>query len=458
MTGTSAITKRRQAVALQKTIQVILMRIEFLSLFLIVVVASVSAQTPSTTSETAKQSRARTTTTEPQTGAPTQTTTSEPATNQSQAPVKETPSDLREQIDSASGPERNSLRLKLVGELVAAGKKAEALAELRSMVSTDVFDPQNFYNAGNAFARLGDNEGAIQAYRKAIEQRKGHYSRALNNLGVVLLRTGRWDEAYEALASALKLEGFRYAEASYNLGRLYAARGENDMAVREWRRVLTLDPQHTGAADALAHIGDEGRVTVVAAKPAPQPRLNDQKPAAKVATNNSVSPKTLVLDPVSFDLLQRARSLTEKGKTIEAVDSYRRLLSREGGYFAPANLELSLVFVTSKHYDEAIINLQMVAMRDGSHYPISYYHLGRLYEGRGDLRQAESCFTQTAAAFGKKNAQFLLDVSRVREKQGNFKGALEAMESYLAIIGEQGQQPSWSNERLTALRAKVEKN
>jgi tetratricopeptide (TPR) repeat protein len=134
------------------------------------------------------------------------------------------------------------------------------------------------------------------------------------------------------------------------------------------------------------------------------------------------------------------------------------LLSREGGYFAPANLELSVVYLTSKRYDEAISNLQMVAMRDGSHYPISYYHLGRLYEGRGDLKQAESCFTQTAAAFGKKNVQFLLDVSRVREKQGNFKGALEAMESYLSIIGEQGQQPAWSNERLTALRAKVEKN
>jgi tetratricopeptide (TPR) repeat protein len=433
------------------------MRLEFLSLLLIVVVGSVSAQRPGITSETAKQSRARTTTTEPQNGGPTQTTT-----NQSQAPVKETPSDplvqLREQIDAALGSERNSLRLKLVGELVAADKKVEALTELRFIVSTDVFDPQNFYNAGNAFARLGDNDGAIQAYRKAIEQRKGHYSRALNNLGVVLLRTGRWDEAYEALSSALKLEGFRYPEAGYNLGRLYAARGENDLAVREWRRVLTLDPHHTGAADALAHIGDEGRVTVVE-KPAPALRAKDQKPpATKVATNNSVSPKTLIIDPVSFDLLQRARSMTEKGKTIEAVDSYRRLLSREGGYFAPANLELSLVYLTSKRFDEAMSNLQMVALRDGSHYPISYYHLGRLYEGRGDLKQAESCFTQTAAAFGKKNVQFLLDVSRVREKQGNFKGALEAMESYLSIIGEQGQQPSWSNERLTALRAKVEKN
>jgi len=420
-------------------------RIEFLSFLLIVVVASGST---------------RTTTTEPQTGEAKQTTTSQPAAKPSPEPGKETPSDpvaqLREQIDAATpGPERSTLRLKLVGELIAANKKVDALAELRSLVNTDVFDPQGFYNAGNAFARLGDNEGAIQAYRKAIEQRNGHYTRALNNLGVVLLRTGRWDEAYEALVSASKQEGFRYPEASYNLGRLYAARGENDMAVREWRRVLALDPQHAAAADALAHIGDEGRVTVVSVKSTTEPRSNTQN---KVAARNSVSPKTLVLDPVSFDLLQRARSQTEKGKTIEAIDSYRRLLLREGGYFAPANLELSLVFVTSKRYDEAVSNLQMVATRDGSDFPISYYHLGRLYEGRGDLKEAEACFTQTAAAFGKKNVQFLLDVSRVREKQGNFKGALEAMESYLTTIGEQGQQPAWSSERLTALRAKAEKN
>ena len=225
------------------------------------------------------------------------------------------------------------------------------------------------------------------------------------------------------------------------------------MAVREWRRVLVLDPKHTAAAEALAHISDEGRVTVASEKSS-----DTEKPAPKVATNNSASTRSLVLDPVGFDLLQRARSQSEKGKTIDAINCYRRLLSRQGGYFAPANLELSFVLLTFQRYDEAVGNLQMVATRDGSRYPISYYHLGRVYEGKGDLKQAEVWFSQAAAAFGKKNVQFLLDISRVREKQGNFKGALEAMESYLSTVGEQGEPPSWSNERLSALRAKIEKN
>ena len=78
-----------------------------------------------------------------------------------------------------------------------------------------------------------------------------------------MLREGRWDEAYEAFISALKLESFRYAEASYNLGRLYAARGQNDLAVREWRRAFVVDPRHDAAAQALAR-GDNEDVIVVA--------------------------------------------------------------------------------------------------------------------------------------------------------------------------------------------------
>jgi hypothetical protein len=57
--------------------------------------------------------------------------------------------------------------------------------------------------------------------------------------------------------------------------------------------------------------------------------------------------------------------------------------------------------------------------------------------------------------FGSQNAQFLLDISRVREKKGDFKGALESMEQYLTVIKQQGQEPAWSDERLAALRQKV---
>ena len=315
---------------------------------------------------------------------------------------------------------------------------------VNAIANSNAFDPAGFYNLGNGLARLGHNEAAIAAYRKAITQRKGFYSRALNNLGVVLLRTGRWDEAQEALLSALRFENFRYAEASYNLGRVYAARGQNDLATREWRRALAIDPQHDGAKQALANPGNEERIVVAASQPV--------KPVSTV-NKASVAPKTLTIDQASYDLLQKARSAVERGKTTEAVEDFQRLLRRQNGYFPPANLELSYALLTLKRYDEAQTNLLQVSRRDGDRYPISYFHLARLYERNGDLKLAEAAFAQVAPT----NAQFLLDLSRVREKLGDYKGSLEVMERYVKLMQDQGQKPNWSDERLSELRTKAAK-
>ena len=368
---------------------------------------------------------------------------------------------LREQIQAASGaPEQNRLRLKLADLLLTSGHKSEAVAELQQMAGSSDFDPVGFYNLGNFFARLGESEAAVAAYRTAIEQRNGQYSRAYNNLGVVLLRAGRWDEAQDALLSALKLENFRYAEASYNLGRVYAARGQKDLAVREWRRALAVDPRHDAAAQALANalvnVGTEDRV-VVKSPSAKAPHNAEPKKAAPTSAPSDAASQ-LTLDQASFDYLQRARSASERGKMLEAVENYRRVLNREGGYFAPANLELSFALIGLKRQDEALANLLQVSQRDGARYPISYFHLGRIYESKGELKLAEAAFSRAASTYQPTNPQFLLDLSRVREKLGDFKGALDAMEQYLKLMQAQGQKPAWTDERLAELRSKARQN
>jgi len=367
---------------------------------------------------------------------------------------------LREQIDAApSASEGNRLRLKLADLLLNSGKQTEALAELNGIANSGSFDPVGFYNLGNFFARLGESEAAISAYKTAIEQRKGYYSRAYNNLGVMLLRAGRWDEAHDALLSALKIESFHYAEASYNLGRVYAARGQHDLAVREWQRALTVDPKHDAAKQALAHVGTEETIVVrKASNRSAEPRPA-KMPAAAPKTAPAVAPasKALVLDPASYNYLQRARSASERGKMQEAVENYQRVLKLEDGYFPPANLELSYVLLSLKRYDEALNNLLEVSKRDGAKYPISYFHLARLYELKGELKLAEASFSQAANSSVTNNGQFLLDLSRVREKLGDFKGSLEAMERYLKVMQQQGLKPVWSDERMAELRTKAAK-
>ncbi len=376
---------------------------------------------------------------------------------------------LRDHIKTApSGPERIRLQLRLAEQLIAAGQKAEGKAELHTITQSDAFDPQGFYNAGNALARLGDYEEAINAYRKAIEQRKGRYSRAINNLGVLLLRTGRWDEAQEAFLSALKLESFHYAEASYNLGRLYASRGQRELAVREWRRALSVDPEHSAAAHALAS-GDLGIIvttesstkTSTATKTV---KRNPEYSSAEITgprirsipiARRSKASTTFTLDALSYDFLQRARTSSERGKLEEAVENYGRVISRSHGYFAPANLELSFILLNLKRDDEAFANLLKVMNRDGALYPIGNYHLARLSESKGDLASAEASFAKAVMAFKTENNSFLLDLSRVRERRGNFKGALAAMEEYLTAMEKQGIKPSWAEDRLSVLRQKA---
>jgi len=377
---------------------------------------------------------------------------------------------LREEIESASTPqEKLRLRLSLVDQLVAAGRKQDAINELHSMAGEEQFDPPGFYNIANALARLGDSETAITTYRKAISQRNGRYSRALNNLGVVLIRLGRWDEAYDALFSALQFESFHYAEASYNLGRVYAARGQTDLAIREWKRAVKVDPDHTAAAQALAKAGVTGTVRVASSYRAgkSQPAgtaMTSARPIAKStkATSSSApsnpqpsSPRDFTVDAETYNLLQRARNAREHDRNEEAVQAFRLVISRMGGYFLPANLELAYVLITLKRNDEAMTSLQAVADRDGSYYPIVYFHLGRLYEFKGEMELAERNYEQVISLFGQNNPQFLLELSRVREKRGNFEGALTSTEAYAKEMERMGQKPDWTDARVAYLRKRL---
>jgi tetratricopeptide (TPR) repeat protein len=213
----------------------------------------------------------------------------------------------------------------------------------------------------------------------------------------------------------------------------------------------------------MARGEDEPEIVVAKASPAPSASkpVKPEKAAAMPATTVKAAAaprpaKALALDQMSFDFLQRARAASERGKMQEAIDNFRRLLNRQNGYFPPANLELSYALLSLKRYDEAEVQLLQVSQRDGARYPVSYFHLARLYELKGDLKRAETAFAQVVDAYVPTNSQFLLDLSRVREKQGDFKGAVEAMERYVKLTEKEGLKPAWCDQRLAELRAKAQ--
>jgi len=387
--------------------------------------------------------------------------------------------------------------------LAESGDRAEAVALLRAMLAEDRFDPQFFYNTGNALARLDESEAAVQAYQKAVAQRRGNYSRAQHNLGVVLTRLGRWNEAEEALKAALKLESFNYAEASYSLGRLLALRGETVLAAAEWARTLRLNPEHADAAVSLARLlveggdaaqalavldalserlarrgkelpreiavargeavaaanlsaeeGRAGRTEVVKASSRAE-TINDADASSVLRNARASSQRPVTAGREAFDLLRRARAAREGGREEDAAALYRRAVESNGGYFAPANLELGYTLASMRRNEEAAANVLAVIRREGTRFPVAFYHVGRFYEHLNRLPEAEAAFERAAELIGDMSPQFYADLSRVREREGNYAGALAAAEEYVRCTSRAGAAPEWARARVEQLKKKV---
>lgn len=402
--------------------------------------------------------------------------------------------ELRTRIAAASNAARRArLQHELVERLTEAGRRWEAVELLRSMMTEERFDPSHFYNVGNALARLGESGAAVESYRKAIGQRRGHYARAQHNLGVVLTRLGRWEEAEEALTSALRQESYRYAEASYSLGRLHALRGEAGLAIEEWTRTLQLKPDHEDAAVALARaLAEDGdpqaalaaldafderlarrgvnatrevavargeivaasNVAAATAGGGESSRANEARGERTRASRRPL--RTLTVEPETYDYLKRARAERAANRNGEAAVLYRRAIESNRGYFPPANLELGFALGALGRYEDAVASLLVVTTKEGARYPIAFYHLGRFYERLGRTAEASASYERAAQMLGDESPQFYLDLSRMREKEGRLGDSLAAAERYVSLMERDGERaPEWARERVEELRRRV---
>jgi tetratricopeptide (TPR) repeat protein len=381
---------------------------------------------------------------------------------------------LRAQIEAArTDNERGRLQRMLIDYLVALGKKSEAIAELRVMSRADRLDPIGFYNIGNALARLGDTDTAIDAYRKAIKQRHGNYARAFNNLGVMFLRQGRWDEAQEALSTALRLENFRYSEASYNLGRVYAARGEADLAIREWGRALAVAPDHTDAAIALARAyaedgSPERGVAVLdtfVERRGPNADIMDARREilfsegdARLGGGTSNEPAVSVTRPlkatnVSAPVASRDGASLRSAEAGSSGNSRKSAKEKSGSKRAAASLrplsvdresykELQRARASreSGRNEEAAKSYRRLLSRHNGFFPPANLELSFVLS---DLQRHEEAAETLAAVTKREGARYPIayyHLGRQYEKLGRLSLAAEAFERAAAIDGEANPQ------------------
>jgi tetratricopeptide (TPR) repeat protein len=151
----------------------------------------------------------------------------------------------------ARHPDDARLLHRLGWTLRTSGRAAEAVAPLRRAVAVQPHLIEAHHELAQALAASGRASEAEAAYRETLRRDPLHQPGAWNNLGLLLFRQQRTDEAASALDRALALDP-DLLEALVTRGGLAVMQGQTDAAKRFLERALVVDPDHSGA---LANLG-----------------------------------------------------------------------------------------------------------------------------------------------------------------------------------------------------------
>lgn len=146
----------------------------------------------------------------------------------------------------------NPQRVRLAESYARAGKMADAVDVLAEAVAEDPSNAslQNYY--GQFLFLAGRYGPAESAFRKALSL-DSYLTDAHNNLGALLDRTGRKDEAIDEFKTALADPAYPTPQKVWlNLGMTYASQGRSLEAIRAFRQAVEIDPKFYRAHYELA--------------------------------------------------------------------------------------------------------------------------------------------------------------------------------------------------------------
>ncbi|MCW3488721.1 tetratricopeptide repeat protein [Dethiobacter alkaliphilus] len=130
-------------------------------------------------------------------------------------------------------------------------------------LSAVVCDPDYwpaFFNLGNCWARLEENEAAIWAYEQAVRN-CDHHAPLFSNLGIVLCRQGEAKRALPYLEQALRLNPDSPSCAAV-LGYVCFQLEQWGLAWHWYRRALQLEPDNDSVKDSLKVVSKKISVAV----------------------------------------------------------------------------------------------------------------------------------------------------------------------------------------------------
>jgi tetratricopeptide (TPR) repeat protein len=137
-----------------------------------------------------------------------------------------------------------------------AQKFSAALAEVRKAIELDPGFAKAYDNLGLDYEALGQYDCAIGAFQESIRlsrTREPHSPWPLVNLGTLLIKLGRLQEAESHLKGALQIDP-RFAQAHYQLGLLFEKEGKDAEALRTLEQAADLNSSYAEPYYSLGKI------------------------------------------------------------------------------------------------------------------------------------------------------------------------------------------------------------
>jgi len=223
-------------------------------------------------------------------------------------------------------------------------------------------------NLGNALKELGDIDGAMQFYLKAIKL-KPRFCDAYNNLASAHMQLGQTKQAVETYQMALILNP-ALVDAHSNLGNLYKAQGRLEDAKRCYLEAIRIRPDFSIAWSNLAGVfKDTGDLNTAIAYYQEAIRLSPDFADAHSNMGNA---------------------LKEAGKLPEAKAAYKEAI-RLRPDFAIAHGNLASCYYDEGNMTEAIRTYKH-AIQLEPNFPDAYNNLGNAYREVGRLEDSIHCY------------------------------------------------------------------
>jgi protein O-mannosyl-transferase len=257
-------------------------------------------------------------------------------------------------------------------------------------------------NLGVLLGKIGRNDEAMAHYLKALELNPNNAD-AHNNLGLLLANIGRTNDAMVHLLKALELDP-NHAEAYNNLGLLLTNTGQTNEAMVHFQKALEINPDY---ADACYNLGlllaNMGRTDEAVAY---YRKALEIKPNYTKAHNNlgvlfkgmgrtdealAHYLKAVETDPGDGDVHYNLGCLLEDmGRTDEAVAHYRKTVELNPNH-AETHYTLGLLLAKTGRTDEAVAHYRKALELDPNHAD-AHNNLGILLAAMGRSDEAVAHF------------------------------------------------------------------